>query len=127
MIQLEVWGPYALFTRGEMKVERVSYDVPTPSAARGIVESLYYHPGIRWHIRRIYVLNPIEFTTIRRNEVKSKILGSTAMRIAQGKEDEPVPRHDETNCPARLHGADKRPLCHRSGVRDAAGKSRTRR
>ena len=88
MIQLEVWGPYALFTRGEMKVERVSYDVPTPSAARGIVESLYYHPGIRWHIRRIYVLNPIEFTTIRRNEVKSKILGSTAMRIAQGKEDE---------------------------------------
>ena len=109
MIQLEVWGPYALFTRGEMKVERVSYDVPTPSAARGIVESLYYHPGIRWHIRRIYVLNPIEFTTIRRNEVKSKILGGTAMRIA------------------RLHGADKRPLCHRSGVRDAAGKSRTRR
>ena len=89
MIQLEVWGPYALFTRGEMKVERVSYDVPTPSAARGIVESLYYHPGIRWHIRRIYVLNPIEFTTIRRNEVKNKILGSTAMRIAQGKEDEP--------------------------------------
>lgn len=84
MIQLEVWGPYALFTRGEMKVERVSYDVPTPSAARGIVESLYYHPGIRWHIRRIYVLNPIEFTTIRRNEVKSKILGGTAMRIAQG-------------------------------------------
>ena len=78
MIQLEVWGPYALFTRGEMKVERVSYDVPTPSAARGIVESLYYHPGIRWHIRRIYVLNPIEFTTIRRNEVKSKILGSEA-------------------------------------------------
>lgn len=50
---------------------------------------LYYHPGIRWHIRRIYVLNPIEFTTIRRNEVKSKILGGTAMRIAQGKEDEP--------------------------------------
>ena len=89
MIQLEVWGPYALFTRGEMKVERVSYDVPTPSAARGIVESLYYHPGIRWHIRRIYVLNPIEFTPIRRNEVKSKILGGTAMRIAQGKEDEP--------------------------------------
>ena len=79
MIQLEVWGPYALFTRPEFKVERASYDVPTPSAARGIVESLYYHPGIRWHIRRIYVLNPIEFTTIRRNEVKSKILGGTSM------------------------------------------------
>ena len=55
MIQLEVWGPYALFTRPEFKMERASYDVPTPSAARGIVESLYYHPGIRWHIRRIYV------------------------------------------------------------------------
>ena len=89
MIQLEVWGPYALFTRGEMKVERASYDVPTPSAARGIVESIYLHPGMRWVIRRIYVLNPIEFTTIRRNEVKSKILGGTAMRIAQSKEDEP--------------------------------------
>ena len=87
MIQLEVWGPYALFTRGEMKVERVSYDVPTPSAARGIVESLYYHPGIRWHIRRIYVLNPIEFTAIRRNEVKSKILGGDrhAHRAGQGR------------------------------------------
>ena len=48
MIQLEVWGAYALFSRPELKVERVSYDVPTPSAARGIVESVYYHPGLRW-------------------------------------------------------------------------------
>lgn len=87
MIQLEVWGPYALFTRGEMKVERVSYDVPTPSAARGIVESIYLHPGMRWVIRRIYILNPIEFTTIRRNEVKSKILGGHrhAHRAGQGR------------------------------------------
>ena len=92
MIQLEVWGPYALFTRGEMKVERVSYDVPTPSAARGIVESIYLHPGMRWVIRRIYGLNPIEFTTIRRNEVKSKILGGTAMRIAQGLPKRPCSR-----------------------------------
>lgn len=74
MIQLEVWGPYALFSRPEMHVERVSYDVPTPSAARGLVEAIYYHPGLQWHIRRIYVLNPIRFTNIRRNEVKGKIL-----------------------------------------------------
>lgn len=74
MIQLEVWGPYALFSRPEMHVERVSYDVPTPSAARGMVEAIYYHPGLQWHIRRIYVLNPIRFTNIRRNEVKGKIL-----------------------------------------------------
>lgn len=46
MIQLEVWGPYALFSRPELKVERMSYDVPTPSAARGIVESVYFHPGL---------------------------------------------------------------------------------
>ena len=59
MIQLEVWGKYALFTRPELKVERVSYDVTTPSAARGIVESIYYHPGLQWHIKRIYVMNPI--------------------------------------------------------------------
>lgn len=73
MIQLEVWGPYALFSRPEMHVERVSYDVPTPSAARGLVEAIYYHPGLQWHIRRIYVLNPIRFTNIRRNEVTDKI------------------------------------------------------
>lgn len=84
MIQLEVWGPYALFSRPEMHVERVSYDVPTPSAARGIVEAIYYHPGLQWHIRRIYVLNPIRFTNIRRNEVKSKILGSDVYSAIQG-------------------------------------------
>lgn len=72
-IKVEVWGDYACFTRPEMKVERVSYDVMTPSAARGIIEAVYYHPGLRWIIDRIYVLEPIEFTNIRRNEVKSKI------------------------------------------------------
>ena len=84
MIQLEVWGPYALFSRPEMHVERVSYDVPTPSAARGLVEAIYYHPGLQWHIRRIYVLNPIRFTNIRRNEVKGKILGSDVYSAIQG-------------------------------------------
>lgn len=72
-IKMEVWGDYALYTRPEMKVERVSYDVPTPSAARGLVEAVYFHPGLRWIIDRIYVLNPIRFSTVRRNEVKDKI------------------------------------------------------
>lgn len=83
MIQLEVWGPYALFSRPEMHVERVSYDVPTPSAARGMVEAIYYHPGLQWHIRRIYVLNPIRFTNIRRNEVKGKILRDDVYKIGR--------------------------------------------
>ena len=54
-IQVEVWGDYACFTRPEMKTERVSYDVMTPSAARGLLESIYWHPGLRWVIDRIHV------------------------------------------------------------------------
>ena len=73
MIRIEVWGKYALFSRPELKVERVSYDVLTPSAARGIVDAIYYHPGLQWHINKIYVLSPIKFTNIRRNEVKGKL------------------------------------------------------
>ncbi len=84
MIQLEVWGPYALFSRPELKVERVSYDVPTPSAARGIVEAVYYHPGLKWHIDRIYVMNPIRFVSIRRNEVTGKVSARNARQAAQG-------------------------------------------
>ena len=84
MIQLEVWGAYALFSRPELKVERVSYNVPTPSAARGIVEAVYYHPGLRWVIDRIHVLNPIRFVSIRRNEVTDKISGRNVRQAAQG-------------------------------------------
>ena len=72
-IQVEVWGDYACFTRPEMKTERVSYDVMTPSAARGLLESIYWHPGLRWVIDRIHVCAPIRFTNIRRNEVKDTI------------------------------------------------------
>ena len=72
-IALRVWGRYALFSRPEMKVERVSYDVMTPSAARGILEALYWKPSLRWVVDRIHVLKPIRFTNIRRNEVASKI------------------------------------------------------
>lgn len=77
-ICIEVWGPYACFSRPEMKTERVSYDVITPSAARGLIEAIYWHPGMKYHIDKIHVLNPIRFTTIRRNEVKSTVLASNA-------------------------------------------------
>lgn len=66
---LEVWGDYACFTRPEFKVERVSYDVITPSAARAIFESIFWKPAIRWIITRIDVINPIKWVNIRRNEV----------------------------------------------------------
>lgn len=66
---LEVWGDYACFTRPEMKVERVSYDVITPSAARAIFTAIFWKPAIRWHVRRIEVLKPIRWISIRRNEV----------------------------------------------------------
>lgn len=58
-IQLHIWGDYACFTRPEMKVERVSYDVPTPSAARGILSAIHWKPAINWVIDKIYVLKPI--------------------------------------------------------------------
>ena len=70
---LEVAGPFACFTRPEMKVERVSYDVITPSAARAVFESILWKPAIRWRVQRIEVLRPIRFINLRRNEVKSKI------------------------------------------------------
>jgi CRISPR-associated protein Cas5d len=66
---LKVWGENACFTRPEMKVERVSYDVMTPSAARGILEAILWKPAIRWHVTRIDVLNPIRWASVRRNEV----------------------------------------------------------
>jgi CRISPR-associated protein Cas5d len=72
-IRLHVWGERALFSRPEMKVERVSYDVITPSAARGILEAIHWKPAIVWRIERLRVLKPIRFESIRRNEVGSTI------------------------------------------------------
>ena len=67
--RLKVWGRNACFTRPEMKVERVSYDVMTPSAARGILEAILWKPAIRWKVTQIDVLNPIKWESVRRNEV----------------------------------------------------------
>ena len=83
-MRIEVWGDYACFSRPEMKTERVSYDIITPSAARGLVEAIYWHPGLKYHIDRVYLLSPIRFTNIRRNEVKSTLLASAALSAAKG-------------------------------------------
>lgn len=92
-IKMEVWGEYACFTRPEMKVERVSYDVPTPSAARGMVESVYYHSGLKWHVDKIYVCKPIRFTNILRNEVASKISANNVLTEANGKKRSYIDRN----------------------------------
>jgi CRISPR-associated protein Cas5d len=85
---LEVWGDYACFTRPEMKVERVSYDVITPSAARAIFEAIFWKPAIRWQITRIEVLAPIRWFSIRRNEVGSVVpMGSVKSAMNAGKGD----------------------------------------
>ena len=83
-VRVRLWGDYALFSRPEMKVERCSYDVMTPSAARGMLEAIYWHPGMRWVIDKIYVRKPIQFTSIRRNEVKSKVLAGNALTAVNG-------------------------------------------
>ena len=84
---LEVSGDFACFTRPEMKVERVSYDVMTPSAARSVFEAILWKPSIRWEMRRIEILKPIRWVSVRRNEVASKISvrnAQTAMNAGHG-------------------------------------------
>jgi len=83
-VKLWVRGDFACFTRPELKSERVSYDVMTPSAARGILEAIHWKPAISWVIDRIHVLEPIKFQTFRRNEVgaKAPVAGGTGIRSA---------------------------------------------
>lgn len=89
MIRARYWGPLAVFSRPEFKTERMSYDIITPSAARGLLESNFWHPGMRYVLDKIYVCSPIEFTNIRRNEVKSKIQKADIKR-AYGGDDRPI-------------------------------------
>lgn len=77
-ITLRIWGPMACFTRPEMKAERVSYDIITPSAARGVIEAIYWKPQIRWTVHAIHILRPIRTISIRRNEVGSKASADSA-------------------------------------------------
>ncbi len=83
-VTMEVWGDYALFSRPELKTERYSYDVITPSAARGILDSIYFHPGMKWMVDKIHVLNSIVFTNLRRNEVKQKTSANSVLSAING-------------------------------------------
>ena len=84
-VRLEVWGEAACFTRPELKAERFSYAVMTPSAARGVLEAIFWHPGLRWQIDRIFILSQIRFANVRRNELKAKISARNVTAFA-GKE-----------------------------------------
>lgn len=86
-ISVEVWGDYACFSRPELKTERVSYDVMTPSAARGLLDAIYWHPGMRWVVDRIHICAPIRFTNIRRNEVKDIISARNAKAAMESGEE----------------------------------------
>ncbi len=88
-VEVKVWGPYACLTRPESHVERVSYEVLTPSAARGILEAIFWHKPMRWRVREVAVLNPIRHFSILRNEVKSKAGRSGDLSIA----DDRTQRH----------------------------------
>ena len=85
-VKLHAWGDYACFTRPEMKVERVSYDAMTPSAARGVLEAIHWKPAIRWVIDRIHVLKPIRFENLRRNELGHKISPTNVQRAVKSGE-----------------------------------------
>ena len=82
-ISVEVWGAYALFSRPELKTERVSYDVMTPSAARGLLDAIFWHPGLTWRVDSIHVCAPIRFTNIRRNEVKDTVSARKAQSVME--------------------------------------------
>lgn len=88
--KIMVEGDYALYTRTEMKVERVSYDVPTPGALEGMLKSVYWKPAIRYVIDKIVVFNPIDFVNIRRNELKDKVRYSLVKSQMKGKGGDPV-------------------------------------
>src|SRR5213595_3821591 len=88
-IRLEISGKYALFTRPEMKVERVSYEVMTPSAARGILEAVHWKPAIRWVVTEIHVLSPIRFISFKRNEVSKRVSVRNVLKALKGEPLEP--------------------------------------
>lgn len=98
-VRLKVWGDYACFTRPEMKVERVSYDVMTPSAARGLLEAIYWKPSIKWVVDRIHVMKEIRFDNVRRNEVAAKVpvKGGSGVNAAMKDGSTPLRLHVEEN------------------------------
>lgn len=112
-IALHVWGEYALFTRPETKSERMSYEVITPSAARGILEAIHWKPAIRWFIDKLHILNPVCFDSIRRNELACK--GSAQNALQAMKKSGPL--HiavEDVRQPAGRAGVAPGGLCDRS-------------
>lgn len=107
LLEVRVWGEFACFTRPEMKVERVSYPVMTPSAARGVLEAIFWKPEFRWHVREIHVLSPIRWFSIVRNEVNTRASDRTARRWeAEGR--------------GGYHAPSDRAQRHTLGLRDVA-------
>lgn len=88
--KIKIKGDYALFSRPEMKVERVSYDVPTPSALGGLISAIYWHPGVKYIIDKIYVYKPVNFVNIRRNELSEKLSPRSVKAQMEGKADASV-------------------------------------
>ncbi|MDQ3673369.1 MAG: CRISPR-associated protein Cas5, partial [Gemmatimonadota bacterium] len=82
-LEVKVWGDLACFMRPEMKVERVSYPVMTPSAARGVLEAIFWKPEFQWRVEEIWVLNEIRYTSFLRNEVTSRASDRTAKSWAK--------------------------------------------
>ncbi len=126
---LEVTGDYACFTRPEMKVERVSYDVITPSAARAIFEAILWKPAIEWHIHKIEILKPVSWVNIRRNEVGSVLPAGNIKKAMNGGVLPALYIEDARQQRAglflkdvayRLHGSFS--LTAKAGVSDNAGK-----
>ncbi|HEY8292214.1 MAG TPA: CRISPR-associated protein Cas5, partial [Thermomicrobiales bacterium] len=98
-LAVKVWGDYAVFTRPEMKVERLTYPVMTPSAARGILEAILWKPEMEWRVEEIWVLKPVQYFSILRNEVNSRV----SERTARGWEKSGVGGYDATNDRAQRH------------------------
>ncbi|MBI4424976.1 MAG: type I-C CRISPR-associated protein Cas5 [Elusimicrobia bacterium] len=90
LCSVKVWGDFACFTRPELKVERVSYPVPTPSAARGVFEAILFKPEFRWRVREIKVLRPIRYLALRRNEVQGVASTKNVAAAMRGKPFEPL-------------------------------------
>lgn len=82
-LEVKVWAPMACFTRPENKVERVSYPVPTPSAARGVLEAIFWKPEFSYRVREIVVLRPIQYASVLRNEVDGKATGTEGISITE--------------------------------------------
>jgi CRISPR-associated protein Cas5d len=94
-LRVRARGPMAIFTRPELKVERVSYLVPTPSAMRGLLEAILWRPAISWNIERILVLNEIKFISFKRNEVNAKLIGPSKNIIKKGGSISPLTADDD--------------------------------